>query len=157
MTQGLFPMKSFSGWRKHLGLFCIGSFLACCLFLPFVPGGQAHAATRSRSAVPQVSGSNIASIAEGQIGGTCSDYYGCPDPGEWCSDFAMWVWQKAGAYISGLSAASGSFYVYGLSQGTLSSTPHVGDAVIFDYGYQGWLIRVCTLSFGNRMIVGRFN
>lgn len=131
-------MKSASRWQKCLGLVLIASFLACCSLLPFMPGGQAHAATRPGSAVPLVSGSTIASIAEGQIGGTCGDYYGCPDPGEWCSDFARWVWQQAGAYNAGLSAASGSFYVYGLSQGTLSSTPHVGDAVIFDYGYQGY-------------------
>ena len=35
--------------------------------------------------------------------------------------------------LGGLTAAAGSFYVYGENHGTLSHTPHVGDAVVFDY------------------------
>jgi len=54
-------------------------------------------------------------------------------PEYWCADFARWVWGQAGANTSGLSAAAGSFYVYGQEHGTLHSSPSVGDAVVFDY------------------------
>jgi hypothetical protein len=116
-----------------------------------------------------VTGSNIADIAEGQLGaGPCgwSPYDGylatgthqtnsCADPGnpndgesqEWCADFAGWVWQQAG--ISDLSTAetysgnydldngSASFYDYGEKHGTVSMTPAVGDAVVYNFGTNG--------------------
>lgn len=78
-------------------------------------------------------GYTIASVAIGQVGGTCGQYYNCEAPGEWCSDFARWVWSMSGVNVSGLSAWAASFYDYGLRYGTLSSTPHVGDAVVYGY------------------------
>ncbi|HXW33171.1 MAG TPA: CHAP domain-containing protein, partial [Acidimicrobiales bacterium] len=57
---------------------------------------------------------------------------------EWCADFAKWVWANEGAGDPGtLTAAAGSFYVYGQDYETLSDTPAVGDAVVFNYGYEG--------------------
>jgi hypothetical protein len=54
-------------------------------------------------------------------------------PEYWCADFAMWVWANEGADVSGLSAAAGSFYVYGQNHGTLQDTPCLGCAVVFNY------------------------
>jgi hypothetical protein len=67
-------------------------------------------------------------------------------PEYWCSDFAKWCWNAAGADVtftdaalgeSELDAAAGKFYLYGEAHNTLSNTPHVGDAVVFDYGVNG--------------------
>jgi hypothetical protein len=94
-----------------------------------------------------VSGGTIASIANANVGrGACSTnsaggaYYdsSCTgnggQPEYWCADFARWVWAQAGAQSTNeLTAAAGSFYVYGLNHGTLHSTPSVGDAVVFNY------------------------
>jgi surface antigen len=93
-----------------------------------------------------VSGGTIASIALANVGkGACSAnsegsaYFdsSCTgnggQPEYWCADFARWVWGAAGVDTSGLTAAAGSFYVYGQNHGTLSSTPQVGDAVVFNY------------------------
>ncbi|MER5641783.1 tachylectin-related carbohydrate-binding protein [Kitasatospora sp. NPDC002227] len=82
--------------------------------------------------------SSIADYAYSQVGhGACGPGYlnSCNEP--WCADFAMWAWQQAGVNLSGLDAGAGSFYRYGQSKGTLSSTPHVGDAVVFGWNYDG--------------------
>ena len=55
----------------------------------------------------------------------------------WCSDFAKWVWQRAGvtADMNTLNAGSVSFYDWGLDQGETmpvdGGTPAVGDAIVF--------------------------
>ena len=55
----------------------------------------------------------------------------------WCSDFAKWVWQRAGvtADVNTLNAGSVSFYDWGLDQGETmpvdGGTPAVGDAIVF--------------------------
>lgn len=55
----------------------------------------------------------------------------------WCSDFAKWVWQRAGVTVdmNTINAGSVSFYDWGLdqSEGAVpdSGTPAVGDAVVF--------------------------
>lgn len=92
-----------------------------------------------------LSGATIASIAAKNLGeGPCSTnsaggsgfYTSCGQA--WCADFARWVWAQAGvSNTSELTPAAGSFYVYGANHGTLHSTPQVGDAVVFNYGYQG--------------------
>jgi MYXO-CTERM domain-containing protein len=100
----------------------------------------------SQAAVTSVSGSSIASLAIANVGlGACSKNTkggttfesSCTgnggQPEYWCADFAMWVWAQVGADVSGLDAAAGSFYVYGQNNSTLSSSPAVGDAVVFDY------------------------
>jgi CHAP domain len=55
------------------------------------------------------------------------------EPEYWCADFAQWVWQEAGANTDGLDAAASTFYLYGQTNGTLHTTPSVGDAVVFNY------------------------
>ena len=55
----------------------------------------------------------------------------------WCSDFAKWVWQRAGvtADMKTINAGARSFYAWGLEQGEVlkpdSGRPAVGDAVVF--------------------------
>jgi len=55
----------------------------------------------------------------------------------WCSDFAKWVWQRAGvtADMNTINAGARSFYAWGLQQGEVlkpdSGRPTVGDAVVF--------------------------
>ena len=105
--------------------------------------GDAEAVSSTADAVNTQS---IASIALANVGkGACSANSAgghafassCTgnggQPEYWCADFALWVWGQAGVNTSGLTAAAGSFYTYGLDHGTLHSTPAVGDAVVFDY------------------------
>ncbi len=67
-------------------------------------------------------------------------------PEYWCSDFARWVWKAAGAKVDGLTAAAGSFYCYGEKYGTLSTTPHVGDAVVYNYQGSCWADHVALVT-----------
>ncbi len=113
-------------------------------------------------------GASAASIALGNVGRTacgpnsqgtkgfgssCNGNGGQPE--YWCSDFVKWVWGQAGAKTDGLSAAAGSFYCYGKNHGTLSNTPHVGDAVVFDYQGNCWAdhVAIVTQVNGNGSIV----
>ncbi len=103
--------------------------------------------------------SDIADIARANVGkGACSDNSrggrgfdtSCTgnggEPEYWCADFARWVWAAAGvADTSELSAAAGSFYLYGQRHGTITSTPQVGDAVVFDYEGGGYADHVALV------------
>ncbi|RKT20165.1 CHAP domain-containing protein [Streptomyces sp. 1114.5] len=53
----------------------------------------------------------------------------------WCADFAGWAWAQGGGvqHLGDLTDGAASFYDYGVRYGTLSSTPHPGDAVVYDY------------------------
>ena len=106
-----------------------------------------------------VTGGTIASIALANVGrGACSTNSqggyafdsSCTgnggQPEYWCADFARWVWGAAGADTGGLSAAAGSFYTYGQAHGTLSNTPQVGDAVVFNYHGGGSADHVAIVS-----------
>jgi len=55
------------------------------------------------------------------------------DPTEWCADFLAWVWQSSGYDVTGLTAGAGSFMVYGQNNCSTSDTPHVGDAIVYNY------------------------
>jgi hypothetical protein len=78
--------------------------------------------------------STVASTALGQLGQHCSTRYGmaCGVDNNWCSAFAKWVWNQAGINTTGIDTESGSFFGYGAAHGTLTATPHVGDAVVFN-------------------------
>ncbi|HEX7601369.1 MAG TPA: CHAP domain-containing protein, partial [Polyangiaceae bacterium] len=68
-------------------------------------------------------------------------------PEYWCADFARWVWAAAGASnTSELTAAAGSFYVYGQKHGTLHSKPVLGDAVVFNYSGNGYADHVALVT-----------
>ena len=64
----------------------------------------------------------------------------------WCADFVRFTWAAVGANTSGLSAAAGSFYVYGQNHGTLHSTPRLGDAVVFNYKGGGYADHVAVVT-----------
>ncbi|MFI1975202.1 FG-GAP-like repeat-containing protein [Streptomyces wedmorensis] len=64
----------------------------------------------------------------------------------WCADFVGWVWSKYNVKgQSMLTDAASSFYRYGQEYGTLSSTPHVGDAVVYGYS-NGWAQHVAIVT-----------
>ncbi len=54
---------------------------------------------------------------------------------EWCSDFAQWVWTKAGVNTTGITGYSFSFVNWGEAHGTFkpgaTNNPKVGDAVVW--------------------------
>ncbi|GAA1660228.1 hypothetical protein GCM10009765_07060 [Fodinicola feengrottensis] len=80
-------------------------------------------------------GQDIANLAHAQLGKGCSGNGWVCDAGEWCSDFARWVWgQTPGVRTAGLTADSGSFTSYGRANNIITTTPHVGDAIVY---YQG--------------------
>ncbi|MGW0031030.1 FG-GAP-like repeat-containing protein [Streptomyces sp. NPDC003314] len=95
-------------------------------------------------------GSTIMGIAAQNLGnGPCdtnsaggSGYYGsCGEA--WCADFAKWVWAQAGVDVTGLTPAAGSFGQY---NGGLKGTPHVGDAVVFNYNGAGYADHVALVK-----------
>ncbi|HTJ66146.1 MAG TPA: CHAP domain-containing protein [Actinospica sp.] len=123
-----------------------GALLACALVAP------AAVLAGATSAWAATVGGNIASIASGQTGNfPCtlggkgyvnpgdSSNYSCDGSGgkkeNWCADFAAWAWAQAGvtsgvtSYLNGMAA---SFDTYGADEHTISSTPHLGDAVVFE-------------------------
>jgi hypothetical protein len=110
---------------------------------------------------------DLASLALANVGGTacgtnslggaafdssCTGNGGQPE--YWCADFVKWVWENQGVDVSGLSAAAGSFYVYGQNHGTLSDSPAVGDAVVFDYQGGGYAdhVAIVTQVYGDGTI-----
>jgi hypothetical protein len=118
-------------------------------------GSTAEAGTSSPPAGP---GSTIAAIAQANVGlGACSKNSeggtafetSCDgnggEPEYWCADFAQWVWQEAGVDTTGLDAAAGSFYLYGQTNGTLHTTPALGDAAVFDYTGDGVAVHVAIV------------
>ncbi|WP_223837759.1 CHAP domain-containing protein [Streptomyces venezuelae] len=105
---------------RHKLTTVVATFIAAPLLAMAVPSSLAHADAPS-----------VASIARGEVGGTCSDY-NCQHPSAWCAEFTRWVWKKAGADVSGIDPRAWSLYQYGKNKGTLHSTPQVGDAVLYD-------------------------
>jgi CHAP domain len=101
----------------------------------------------------------IVAVAQGQIGYRtdpadtyCNKFSASWDAGvddcgndnlgeQWCSDFAAWAWQQAGAEVSYrlapgyLNSNSASFYVWGTDHGTWhpvgSYTPQPGDVAVY--------------------------
>ena len=102
------------------------------------------------STIASIALANLGDTACGRnsVGGTsyqssCTGNGGQPE--YWCADFARWVWGQAGVDTGGLSAAAGSFYVYGQNHGTLHTSPLVGDAVVFDYAGGGYADHVAIV------------
>ena len=104
-------------------------------------GAQPQTASAAVSSQLQT---NIANLAYANKGKTCgaknslggtgfssNGYYSCNY--EWCSIFSGWVWHYADARIevAGLKTDARDFYTYGTTHGTVSTTPHKGDAVVF--------------------------
>ncbi|MFE3878041.1 CHAP domain-containing protein, partial [Kitasatospora sp. NPDC059146] len=122
---------------------------ALALATAIVPVSLAFGASSAHASV----GSNIVSIAQANnykmacstnSAGTTGFNSSCTGgPENWCADFAKWVWAQAGANVSGLDPRAGSFGQY---NGGLHSTPHVGDAVVFNYDGAGYADHVAIVT-----------
>lgn len=117
------------------------------------PGG-APAPADTAAALANLALANVGGTACGpnSLGGSgfassCTGNAGQPE--YWCADFARWVWANEGVDASELTAAAGSFYVYGQNHGTLASTPSVGAAVVFDYAGGGYADHVAIVTAVN--------
>ena len=132
----------------------IGLFSGCA-----PPGSAEESAEDAEEQDEALGAQDIAGIAMENVGNTacgtnsrggkgfessCNGNGGQPE--YWCSDFARWVWKAAGAKVEGLTAAAGTFYCYGQKHGTLSSTPHVGDAVVYNYQGNCWADHVALVT-----------
>ncbi|MEO8877774.1 MAG: CHAP domain-containing protein [Polyangiaceae bacterium] len=107
-----------------------------------------------------LTGNDVATLAKANVGTTacgtnslggkafdssCTGNGGYPE--YWCADFARWVWEHTGAGSTNeLTAAAGSFYVYGQKHGTLHNTAHLGDAVVFNYAGNGYADHVAIVT-----------
>ncbi|MER5811927.1 CHAP domain-containing protein [Streptomyces sp. NPDC002033] len=125
--------------RKTTALRAASTSALAASALTVVLSGPAHASalTDGIAATARAEAGNGACAHGGYLGGpnqnsSCS---GGQRTHAWCADFAGWVWARNG--VTGLSALNDladSFYGYGVKYGTLSSTPHVGDAVVYNHG-----------------------
>ncbi|MFD8492728.1 CHAP domain-containing protein [Amycolatopsis sp. NPDC059657] len=112
--------------------------LAVAGALTMIAGSLTVAALPAQAAT----GADIANVARAQLGKGCG---GNPWPchsGEWCADFAGWVWRQAGVDANGITAAAASFVSYGRARGTITNQPHVGDAIVYQYDGAGWAAHV---------------
>ncbi|MFD7027595.1 CHAP domain-containing protein [Streptomyces sp. NPDC059917] len=115
----------------------------------------ASAASASGSGIVDTARANVGdgACSTNSAGGTgfyssCTGNFGTPEA--WCADFAKWVWSRNGVNVAGLTPAAGSFGTY---NGGLGSTPHVGDAVVFNYNGAGYADHVAIVaSVGNGTI-----
>src|SRR5580698_3537136 len=137
----------------------ISKLLFASLFISGCTADVASSGSGGHPQKPATDGGGLASLALANLNGTacgtntlggtsfetsCTGNGGLPE--YWCSDFAMWVWQNNGVDVSSLSAAAGSFYEYGLDNNTLSNSPAVGDAVVFDSDGAGYADHVAIVS-----------
>ena len=88
-------------------------------------------------------------ILETPLGSNCNPYTGYFGRGstkgctghtaseEWCSDFAQWVWARAGVDTTGITGYSFTFVNWGQAHGTFkpgaTNNPRPGDAVVWGY------------------------
>ncbi len=133
-TRGLVALRGI----RFIGPVVAGTIVAAGLIV----GGwasSAGAASRDGQAIAQLALANVGrhACARNSLGGrgygsSCTGNGGRPE--YWCADFAKWVWQNSGvADTQELTPAAGSFYTYGLRNGTLTALPAVGDAAVFNY------------------------
>ena len=134
-------------------LFVVALFAVGC---GSVPGSPEQTASSDEA----LTGNDLSTLALANVGkmacstnslggkyfdSSCTGNGGQPE--YWCADFVRWVWSNAGAKnTSELTAAAGSFYVYGQNHGTLHNTPKLGDAVVFNYAGNGYADHVAIVS-----------
>ncbi|MFD8599325.1 CHAP domain-containing protein [Kitasatospora sp. NPDC059646] len=119
--------------------------LATAIAASGVIAGSVFSAGTAQAAT---TGDSIVNTAAGQLGNAaCGNggrgYYasgtgqtnscsGGQEAHAWCADFVGWVWARNGVQNLGvLNDLANSLQTYGNNNGTLGSTPHVGDAVFF--------------------------
>jgi hypothetical protein len=118
-----------------------------------------------------------AKVAETPLGSNCNPYTaffgrgtttGCAAgtaAEAWCSDFAEWVWQNAGADVTGITGWSYTFVDNGIANGTFkagaTNDPQPGDAVVFgdaatDYGSHVGIVTAVNSSGEIDMVSGNW-
>jgi hypothetical protein len=129
--------------RLRRGLASLVSVAMIAFSALFLSASLASANAESATAVANVGKGACSTNSAGGAGYYTSCHGNGGSPENWCADFAKWVWMEAGADVSGLSPAAGSFGYYGSG---LHSTPHVGDAVLFDYNGAGYADHVAVVT-----------
>ncbi|MFJ1754748.1 CHAP domain-containing protein [Kitasatospora sp. NPDC088134] len=107
--------------------------------------GATPASASVGTTVIGIAAANLGNTGSGQNSAGGYGYYNSANE-NWCADFAKWVWAQDGVDVSGLDARAASFAEY---RGGLSSTPHVGDAVVFEYNGAGWAQHVALVASVN--------
>jgi hypothetical protein len=99
------------------------------------PGGSVSVSGIVNSAQNNVGKKACSTNSRGGTGfyTSCTGNGGSPE--YWCADFAKWVWAKNGVDVANLTAAAASFYGYATDRYT--TTPAVGDAVLFSREKKG--------------------
>ncbi|GHB43165.1 hypothetical protein GCM10010347_10440 [Streptomyces cirratus] len=122
---------------------------------------SASTLTDGISATARAENGNGACAHGGYVGGpnqSSSCYGGTTTAHAWCADFAGWVWARNGVTgLSTLDDRAASFMDYGKKYGTISNTPHVGDAVVYNYNgsdYADHVALVTAVSGGTVTITG---
>ncbi|MFF5802646.1 CHAP domain-containing protein [Streptomyces sp. NPDC012746] len=102
------------------------------------------------SSTAQAENGNGACAHGGYVGGpnqSSSCRGGTTRTHAWCADFAGWVWARNGVTGLGtLDDRAASFMDYGKKYGTLSNTPHVGDAVVYNYNGSDYADHVAVVT-----------
>ncbi|MFB6808399.1 CHAP domain-containing protein [Streptomyces sp. NPDC056387] len=122
---------------------------------------SASTLTDGIAATAKAENGNGACAHGGYVGGpnqSSSCYGGTTTAHAWCADFAGWVWARNGVTgLASLDDRAASFMDYGKKYGTISSTPHVGDAVVYNYNgsdYADHVALVTGVSGGTVTITG---
>ncbi|MER5729230.1 CHAP domain-containing protein [Streptomyces sp. NPDC002138] len=128
--------------------------------LTTVTAGPASASTLTDgiSATAQAENGNSYCAHGGYVGGpnqSSSCDGGTVRTHAWCADFAGWVWARNGVTgLATLDDRAASFWDYGVKYGTLSDTPHVGDAVVYNHsGSYADHVAIVTGISGNTVTI----
>lgn len=143
-------MRVFRVLVPTLALACVvpATLIACAAPASAAPQPNANAVAKLAMANVDKKACSRNSLGGKAFESSCTGNGGKPE--YWCADFARWVWANAGVADTGwLDAAAGSFYAYGLEFGTLSATPAVGDAVVFNYSGHGVAEHVALVTQAN--------
>ena len=149
------------------GLFAFGD--APYLGRPTVPGSGPG---NLRTSITQRANTELGLGFTETSHNNCNPYSGywqrggtnCP-PGQrtesWCADFAAYVWQHAGASVSGITASASSFQSTATSRGTWKPrssgyVPQPGDAVVFGNTHVGVIV-VVNSPTSVEMISGNYS
>src|ERR1035437_3006793 len=130
--------------KLHLGKTAVALAVSIAVLgIAAAPPAPAAAATSNPTSNPPTitwNGRAIRTLAWNQLGLTKSDiaakYKFSTWAGDWCADFAALAWENSGANLNipayKLTGAAASFETYGIDHQTISSSPVVGDAGVFE-------------------------
>ncbi|MFJ4188171.1 CHAP domain-containing protein [Kitasatospora sp. NPDC089509] len=105
-------------------------------------GATGTASASVGSTIIGIAAANLGNSGSGQNSAGGYGYYNSASE-SWCADFAKWVWAQDGVNVNGLTSGAASFAQY---NGGLTGTPHVGDAVVFNYNGSDWAEHVALVA-----------